>query len=112
MIAGVCRVFKAINLAGGAVTGLITDAITRSPCLKCPSLATAHAAKPWLETSEGFARIQRSFREANRYMDLKDIQVGIVGELPYPRFVASTGDALGMNMISIAVEKAITALQD
>ncbi|RJE24681.1 reductase [Aspergillus sclerotialis] len=111
LIAGVCRRCKAINLAGGAVTELIADYISRSPCLKCPSLATAYAAKSWLESSEGFSRMQKSFREAGRYINLKDIQVSIVGELLYPRFVASTGDAMGMNMISIAVEKAIAAFQ-
>ncbi|KAA8652900.1 hypothetical protein EYZ11_007147 [Aspergillus tanneri] len=112
LVASICRGCKAANQAGGVTTELIGDAITRSACLKFPSLEKAYSAKTWLETSEGHTRMRTAFRQTSKYIVLKEVQVSIVGELLYPRFVASTGDAMGMNMISVAVEKALVALQD
>lgn len=54
----------------------------------------------WLRKQENFAIIKESFDSTSRYARLQDLRVGIAGRLLYMRFVAQTGDAMGMNMVS------------
>lgn len=54
----------------------------------------------WLRKQENFAIIKESFDSTSRYARLQDLHVGIAGRLLYMRFVAQTGDAMGMNMVS------------
>ena len=54
----------------------------------------------WLRKRENFAIIKEGFDSTSRYARLQDLHVGIAGRLLYMRFVAETGDAMGMNMVS------------
>lgn len=54
----------------------------------------------WLETPQNFEAVKESFDSSSRFARLLKIQIRIVGRLLYIRFVATTGDAMGMNMLS------------
>ena len=54
----------------------------------------------WLRKRENFAIIKEGFDSTSRFARLQDLHVGIAGRLLYMRFVAHTGDAMGMNMVS------------
>jgi hydroxymethylglutaryl-CoA reductase len=43
---------------------------------------------------------------------LQTLECALAGRTLYVRFATSTGDAMGMNMISKGTEKALAALQD
>ncbi|KAE8384261.1 hydroxymethylglutaryl-CoA reductase [Aspergillus alliaceus] len=111
LIASVARGCKAINASGGATTALTADAITRAPCLWFPSLSQASEAKVWLESTAAKTVISGEFKRCSKHCTLINITVTIVGNLIYPRFVATTGDAMGMNMISKCVQRAILAMK-
>lgn len=54
----------------------------------------------WVQASDNFKTIKESFDGTSRFARLTRIHVRIAGRLLFIRFVATTGDAMGMNMIS------------
>lgn len=54
----------------------------------------------WLKKRDNFLIIKAGFDSTSRYARLQDLHVGLAGRLLFMRFVASTGDAMGMNMVS------------
>lgn len=54
----------------------------------------------WMNNPENFAKIKESFDSTSRYARLQKILVRIAGRHLFIRFSATTGDAMGMNMIS------------
>jgi Hydroxymethylglutaryl-CoA reductase len=57
-------------------------------------------AMEWLQDSDNFASLKTSFDSSSRFAKLRRISVRIAGHDLYVRFVATTGDAMGMNMLS------------
>ena len=104
LVASAMRGCKAINSGGGAVTVLTKDGMTRGPCVRFPSLARSGACKIWLDSVEGQERIKKAFNSTSRFARLQHIQTALAGDLLFIRFRTTTGDAMGMNMISKGVE--------
>lgn len=104
LVASTMRGCKAINSGGGVVTVLTKDGMTRGPCVKFPNLARAGACKMWLDSEEGQTSIKKAFNSTSRFAKLQHIKTAITGDLLFIRFVTTTGDAMGMNMISKGVE--------
>lgn len=104
LVASAMRGCKAINSGGGAVTVLTKDGMTRGPCVRFPSLARSGACKIWLDSIEGQEKIKKAFNSTSRFARLQHIQTALAGDLLFIRFRTTTGDAMGMNMISKGVE--------
>lgn len=66
----------------------------------------------WMETPEHFIQIKESFDSSSRYARLTRIHVRIAGRYLFIRFVAKTGDAMGMNMLSKGTECALKMIQN
>lgn len=110
LVASTNRGCKALSVKG--VASYVEDVgMTRAPCVKFSSVAKAAIAKKWIENSENFKSIKREFDSTSRFGRLKDIFVAMDGPLLYIRFVALTGDAMGMNMVSKGSEMALKCLQ-
>ncbi|EER29597.1 3-hydroxy-3-methylglutaryl-coenzyme A (HMG-CoA) reductase isozyme [Coccidioides posadasii str. Silveira] len=107
LIASTSRGCKAINAGGGAVTVITGDGMTRGPCVGFPSLARAGAAKVWLDSEEGQTVMKNAFNSTSRFARLQSMKTALAGTYLYIRFKTTTGDAMGMNMISKGVEKAL-----
>jgi hydroxymethylglutaryl-CoA reductase (NADPH) len=110
LVASTSRGAKAINAGGGAVTVVTNDGMTRGPCIGFDSLARAGAAKIWLDSEEGQKRMADAFNSTSRFARLRALKTAIAGSNIYVRFRATTGDAMGMNMISKGVEHALTVM--
>ncbi|ONH69514.1 3-hydroxy-3-methylglutaryl-coenzyme A reductase [Cyberlindnera fabianii] len=104
LVASAMRGCKAINLGGGVTTVLTKDGMTRGPCVRFPSLARAGACKIWLDSEEGQNAVKKAFNSTSRFARLQHIQTAMAGDLLFIRFRTTTGDAMGMNMISKGVE--------
>jgi hydroxymethylglutaryl-CoA reductase (NADPH) len=104
LVASTMRGCKAINAGGGVETVLTQDGMTRGPCVSFASLKRAGAAKIWLDSVEGQTVIKKAFNSTSRFARLQHIQTAIAGTLLFIRFRTTTGDAMGMNMISKGVE--------
>lgn len=104
LVASTMRGCKAINAGGGVSTVLTQDGMTRGPCVSFPTLARAGAAKLWLDSEEGQKTIKKAFNSTSRFARLQHIKTALAGTLLFIRFRTTTGDAMGMNMISKGVE--------
>lgn len=110
LVASTSRGAKAINAGGGAVTVVTNDGMTRGPCIGFDSLIRAGAAKNWLDSEEGQKTMADAFNSTSRFARLRTLKSAIAGTNVYVRFRATTGDAMGMNMISKGVEHALTVM--
>lgn len=112
LVAGASRGCKAINAGGGTVTVVTADGMTRGPCVGFPSLARAAAAKLWLDSEEGQELMKNAFNSTSRFARLQSMKSVLAGTYLYIRFKTTTGDAMGMNMISKGVEKALAIMSN
>ncbi|PWY83808.1 putative hmg-CoA reductase [Aspergillus sclerotioniger CBS 115572] len=110
LVASASRGCKAINAGGGAVTMLKGDGMTRGPCLGFPSAKRAAEAQRWVESPTGRELLTETFNSTSRFARLQNLTVSQAGTYLYIRFRTTTGDAMGMNMISKGVERALQAM--
>ncbi|KAF7856972.1 hypothetical protein EAF04_009732 [Stromatinia cepivora] len=110
LVASTSRGCKAINSGGGAVTVLTGDGMTRGPCIAFETLERAGAAKVWLDSETGQRTMTDAFNSTSRFARLQSIKTALAGTNLYPRFKTTTGDAMGMNMISKGVEHALKVM--
>ncbi|XP_035702065.1 3-hydroxy-3-methylglutaryl-coenzyme A reductase isoform X2 [Folsomia candida] len=98
-------------LVNGVQTKVVGDGISRAPVVRFPTAMKASAAMLWLNENDNFAIIKDSFDSSSRFARLTNIHCRIAGRFLFIRFVAKTGDAMGMNMISKGTEIALNKLQ-
>ena len=112
LVASTNRGCKAINAAGGAITVLTGDGMTRGPCVGFQTLNRAGAAKMWLDSEDGQKTMKRAFNSTSRFARLQSMKTALAGTYLYIRFKTTTGDAMGMNMISKGVERALSVMRE
>ncbi|WPH01680.1 Hypothetical protein R9X50_00453200 [Acrodontium crateriforme] len=111
LVASTSRGCKAINAGGGCVTILTGDGMTRGPCVGFETLPRAAAAKNWLDSTAGQKLMREAFNSTSRFARLQSLKSTIAGTYVYIRFKTTTGDAMGMNMISKGVENALRVMR-
>jgi hydroxymethylglutaryl-CoA reductase (NADPH) len=112
LVASTSRGCKAINSGGGAVTVLTADGMTRGPCVGFETLERAGAAKLWLDSEAGRTTMKNAFNSTSRFARLESMKAALAGTYLYIRFKTTTGDAMGMNMISKGVEHALSVMSN
>jgi hydroxymethylglutaryl-CoA reductase (NADPH) len=110
LVASTSRGAKAINAGGGVVTVLTGDGMTRGPCVGFSTLARAGEAKLWIDSDEGQKIMKAAFNSTSRFARLQSCKTALAGTYLYIRFRTTTGDAMGMNMISKGVEHALSIM--
>ena len=93
----------------GIDTVVFNDGMTRGPVLKFPSIRQAHEAFEWFE--DNFDEIKRCFDRTSSYARLTSIKRNLAAHYLFVRFVATTGDAMGMNMLSKGVEAVLNMIR-
>lgn len=111
LIASVSRGCKAVNAGGGATTVLIADDMTRGPCVEFPNTTEADQCKQWMG-NQGLDKVTQAFNSTSRFARMKNLQTAVAGNLLYIRFSTTTGDTMGMNMISKGCEKALATIAE
>lgn len=94
-------------LTNGVTTRIVSDGMTRAPVVKFPTVSLASEALGWIENDINFRNIKENFDSTSRFAKLIKIQAKIAGRYLFIRFVAKTGDAMGMNMLSKGTEYAL-----
>ena len=111
LLASVNRGCSAITAAGGVNARVIGDKMTRAPVIKTESVVEAVKVKRWFE--EKFDELKEIAESTTSHGKLIKIDpIIIVGNYVYPRFCYSTGDSMGMNMVTIATEKVLEKLYE
>ncbi|MGZ7043861.1 MAG: hydroxymethylglutaryl-CoA reductase (NADPH) [Methanobacterium sp.] len=109
LVASVNRGSSVISEAGGVIAKIIGDKMARAPVLKAKSVSDALEIKAWID--EHFKELKKAAEVTTRHGKLIKIDpVLIVGKYVYPRFIFTTGDSMGMNMVTIATEAALNLL--
>ncbi|GLT94558.1 hypothetical protein SLE2022_122940 [Rubroshorea leprosula] len=112
LVASTNRGCKAIYASGGATSIVLRDGMTRAPVVRFASAKRASELKFFLENPANFDTLAVVFNRSSRFARLKRIQCSIAGKNLYIRFTCSTGDAMGMNMVSKGVQNVLEFLRD
>ena len=110
LVASVNRGAKIVTESGGARARVLKDGMARAPLFKLPSLVDALEFLEWVEAHR--EEIKKAAESTTRHGKLKDVQPFVVGNNVWLRFVFETGDAMGMNMATIASEAAAKYIQE
>jgi hydroxymethylglutaryl-CoA reductase (NADPH) len=109
LVASINRGFSVIKEAGGVIARVIDDKMTRAPVIKTKSVAESLELKEWINAN--FNKLKQAAESTTRHGKLIKIDpIVIVGKYVYPRFVYTTGDSMGMNMVTIATDTALQIL--
>ncbi|KAF8406750.1 hypothetical protein HHK36_008842 [Tetracentron sinense] len=112
LVASTNRGCKAIFASGGASSELLGDGMTRAPVVRFGSAKRAAELKFFLDDPVNFETIAVVFNSSSRFARLQGIRCTIAGKNLYIRFTCSTGDAMGMNMVSKGVQNVLDTLQN
>ena len=109
LVASINRGASTITASGGVNARVISDIMTRAPAIKCEGAVDALKIKQWF--IDNFSELKEIAESTTSHGKLVKIDpILIVGNYVYPRFVFSTGDSMGMNMVTIATEKILEKL--
>ncbi|XP_071965876.1 3-hydroxy-3-methylglutaryl-coenzyme A reductase-like isoform X2 [Antedon mediterranea] len=112
LVASTNRGCRALKESGGVTTVVYRDGMTRAPVLQLPSIQHVAKVKKWIDNCDNFQQLKQAFDSSSRFAKLTSIQPSIAGRNIYLRFVSTTGDAMGMNMVSKGTEKSLKLLQE
>lgn len=110
LIASTNRGCRAIEHCG-VKSRIVADGMTRGPVVKFSSITKASEVVVWLDAIDNFSLVKASFDSTSRFAKLTKITTRVAGRYLFLRFVAETGDAMGMNMLSKGTEKALFTIQ-
>lgn len=110
LVASTNRGCKAIYASGGATCVLLRDGMTRAPVVRFQTAKRAANLKFFLEDPLNFETLAMVFNKSSRFARLQTIKCSIAGKNLYIRFSCSTGDAMGMNMVSKGVQNVLDFL--
>ena len=108
LLASVNRGCRAITAAGGATVFVEDVGMTRAPVFRTTGIDDTRRLLEWLEANE--ERIRAKAQETSRFLELRDIRPSVVGSTVFLRFRFATGDAMGMNMVTIACDRVVSEL--
>jgi len=109
LVASVNRGCKAITESGGAMVDSHRVGATRGPVFKVRSLEENKKLNEFIETH--FNEIKELTEKTSHHLTLKKISSQGVGKYRYVRFVYDTQDAMGLNMVTIATDAAVTYIE-
>lgn len=104
LIASTSRGLRAINEAGGAV--LISERIgmSRAPVFAFKTGKEAFAFQKFVESEASLDKIKKIAENTSSHLKFKKLQTWVRGRKVYLRFVFDTDQAMGMNMVTIALK--------
>ena len=94
---------RAISEAGGANAYVLGDALDITPCFVLGDARAAIALADWLRAH--LADLQAVAAESTTHGRLVDVLPHVFGRRVFAQCVFSTGDAMGMNMVNLAVDR-------
>ena len=110
LVASVSRGAKAVSLSGGAYSLVLRDGMTRAPLFKLPNVRKAKEFVEWVK--EHFEDIKKVAESKTRHGKLISIDPFVAGNNVWLRFRYTTGDAMGMNMVTIATDAACRFIEE
>ncbi|MEB3779776.1 MAG: hydroxymethylglutaryl-CoA reductase (NADPH) [Desulfurococcales archaeon] len=110
LVASVNRGAKAVTLSGGAYARVVKDSMTRAPLLWTPGIEEAVRLSSWIQDRKG--DLEKVVGMVTRHGKLVGIHPFIIGNLVWIRLSFKTGDAMGMNMVTIASDRICSYIKE
>ena len=110
LIASVNRGAKAVTQSGGARVKILFDGMARAPVFKLDSIIDVVEFLNWVK--EHFNELKKVAESTTSHGKLINIEPFVLGNNVWLRFVYETGDAMGMNMATIATEKVCEYIEE
>jgi hydroxymethylglutaryl-CoA reductase (NADPH) len=108
LLASINRGCAAIRAAGGATVHVDDVGMTRAPVFRTGSQGQTRAFLRWIDEHE--PRIREVAEKTSRFLRLTEIKPYVFGTSIFLRFRFLTGDAMGMNMATIACDRIVRDL--
>jgi len=102
LLASVNRGCSVITVSGGATSVVVKDEMSRAPVFRVRDTRHAVQAGEWVR--DNFTMLKEAAEGTTRHGKLLSANPFVVGRSMYVRLSYSTGDAMGMNMATIASE--------
>ncbi len=110
LIASISRGMSVTDSGGGIRVKVFKDAMTRAPVFKVKDIAHSVKVMEWVESNMDI--LEEAVKKTTSHGKLLEIDPYPGGRNLYLRFVFSTGDAMGMNMATIATEAACRVIEE
>jgi hydroxymethylglutaryl-CoA reductase (NADPH) len=94
---------RAITEAGGANTYVLADQLDITPCFVLTATRDALALAEWL--TDHTDELRAVAAETTSHGRLVEIRPHVFGRRVFAQFVFTTGDAMGLNMVNLAVDR-------
>lgn len=108
LLASINRGCTALRLAGGARVHGDDVGMTRAPVFRTRSQRETRAFLTWIRDHE--SEIRDVAEGTSRFLKLTEMKPYVFGTSIFLRFRFTTGDAMGMNMVTIACDRIVRGL--
>lgn len=108
LLASVNRGCRALARASGATVRAEPVGMTRAPAFRTSGIVQAQELIRWVEEHDD--EIRAKAQGTSRFLRLQEIRPALVGTTVFLRFRFTTGDAMGMNMVTIACDRVVREL--
>ncbi len=108
LVASTNRGCAAIREAGGAVVRVEDVGMTRAPVFRTSGIVQTQQFLQWIQEHEDDLR--QLTESTSKYLKLLEVRPYAFGTTVFLRFRFDTGDAMGMNMVTIACDRAVNEL--
>lgn len=108
LLASINRGCAAIGRAGGATVHVEDVGMTRAPVFRARGQREARAFLSWVAEHE--AEIREVAEGTSRFLKMTGLRPYVFGTTIFLRFRFTTGDAMGMNMATIACDRVVREL--
>jgi len=109
LVASVNRGCKAVRLAGGITVYCDYIGTARGPVFETSGIKESLRLKKWL--TESFSLIKKTAELTSSHLKLIKIETKVIGRYIFARFAFDTGEAMGMNMATIATQSIIDLIE-
>lgn len=109
LVASISRGCKAISEAGGAITSTYHVGMSRGPVFYTGSIRQGDKLHQFIKKEE--SRIAEVAEGTSSHLKLQKITTKSLPNYTYVRFSYDTGDAMGMNMATIATQAAVSFIE-
>ncbi len=109
LVASANRGMKAITLSGGAKAVVLKNAMARAPLFELDSVSDVKDFLEWVPLH--FENIKKRADECSEHCRLIEAVPFVTGNNVWLRFSFDTGDAMGMNMVTIASDASCSYIE-
>ncbi len=109
LVASVQRGMKGIKLAGGVRVMATNQGMSRAQLVRVEGIEHGQRVIDWLDNNRG--RLIELAEGTSHHLKFIDGETQLVGRNLFVRFSFDTGEAMGMNMVTIAVDKLVREIE-